>query len=169
MLVEDHPLTRLGVTRALSNDARFEVCAQAEDVEGAIQEAEKTRPDMIIVDMTLKQGTGIELIAQLRKRGIPAQTLVFTMHDESLFAEDAMRAGARGYVNKKAGIRTLIEALIRVVDGGIYLEPAFMDQVVRRLSQKGAGTECARPLKISRRTILSRRRKRRRRPISSPR
>ena len=135
MVVDDHPLARRGVTRLVARDARFDICGEADDVESALEQCEKCRPDAVIVDITLRHGSGIELIQKLRERGVDAKLIVLSMHDESLYAEEALRAGATGYVNKQEAGEKIVEALHRVLEGGIYLDPRFADQIVRRLAQ----------------------------------
>jgi DNA-binding NarL/FixJ family response regulator len=130
MVVDDHPLARRGVSRLVSRDPRFEVCAEADDVDSALKRFSEVRPDVLVVDITLKNGSGIELIQKLREHEPEVKVVVLSMHDESLYAEEALRAGEK-----------IVEALKRVLDGGVYLDPRFADQIVRRLAQpsKSAG------------------------------
>ena len=135
MVVDDHPLARRGVTRLVARDRRFEVCAEADDIDSAMTRFREVRPDVMVVDITLKTGSGIDLIQRIKQEDSDLKVVVLSMHDESLYAEEALRAGATGYVNKQEAGEKIVEALNRVMEGGVYLDPRFADQIVRRLSQ----------------------------------
>jgi DNA-binding NarL/FixJ family response regulator len=135
MIVDDHPLARRGLSRLVTRSDEFDVVAEADDIEAALAEYEHVHPDLMVVDITLRSGSGIELIQKLRDRGEEVQIVVLSMHDESLYAEEALRAGARGYVNKQEASEKILEAMHRVMEGGVYLDARFADQIVRRLAQ----------------------------------
>jgi DNA-binding NarL/FixJ family response regulator len=134
MVVDDHPLARRGVARLVDKDKRYEVIAEADDIGSALDAVEREHPDVLIVDITLKTGSGIDLIQRLRQRGDDVKIVVLSMHDESLYAEEALRAGATGYVNKSEAGDKILAAIERVLEGGVFLDPRFADQIVRRLA-----------------------------------
>jgi DNA-binding NarL/FixJ family response regulator len=135
MIVDDHPLARRGLARLVTRSEEFDVVGEADDVESALANFEEIHPDLMVIDISLKNGNGIELIHKLKARGEEVQIVVLSMHDESLYAEEALRAGARGYINKQEASEKIVEAMHRVMEGGVYLDPRFADQIVRRLAQ----------------------------------
>src|SRR5688572_4074762 len=100
LIVDDHPVMRRGLSQVVGDQPDMEVCGEAASVDEAMAMAEHNVPDLIIVDISLGDKNGIELIKQVRNRWPDVRMLVSSMHDESLFAERALRAGAMGYVNK---------------------------------------------------------------------
>ena len=96
-----------------------------------------TRPDLVIVDISLKQGNGIELIKRIKARCPATRIIVLSMHDESLYAERALRAGAMGYVNKQAPARSIIDAIREVLDGKLYLSENMTQRIMRRALNGG--------------------------------
>ena len=101
LIVDDHPLICSAVRALLESESGLEVCGSAEDVGEALELTLATAPDLVVVDISLKSGSGIELIKRLRGQCSQVKVLVLSMHDESLFAERALHAGALGYVNKQ--------------------------------------------------------------------
>jgi len=101
LIVDDHPLVRQGLIGLVSTQPDFQVCGEASSISEARQLADSTHPDVAIIDLTLTDGSGIELIKDLSESYPEMKLLVVTMHDELLFAERALRAGAMGYVNKQ--------------------------------------------------------------------
>jgi DNA-binding NarL/FixJ family response regulator len=131
-LVEDHPLFRRGVAELINQEPDLEVCGEAAGISEAISGIEQLRPDLVIVDISLKGTNGIELLKAMRAREPKLLTLVLSMHDESLYAERALRAGARGYVMKHEAPEQVMAALRKVLRGGLHLSPAMGMQLVRR-------------------------------------
>ena len=109
LIVDDHPIFRHGLGQLIGQENDLEVCGQAEDYHNAIKAVETLKPDMIIVDITLKDMSGIDLIKEVHKyhKGMPM--LVISMHDELLYAERAFRAGAKGYVMKQEASESVVE------------------------------------------------------------
>ena len=132
LIVDDHPLVRQGLIGLLSAERDFAICGEASGVAEARQLAAKTEPDVAIIDLTLKDGNGIELIKELHARSSKTKLLALTMHDESLFAERALRAGAVGYVSKDQASRTIIKAVRTVLAGSHYLSPSLTERMVQR-------------------------------------
>lgn len=136
MIVDDHPLVREGLAALISSDARLEICAEASGIAEARRLVAEARPDVAIVDLTLNDGNGLELIKEF-KAGYPEmKSLVLTMHEESLFAERAMRAGAAGYVHKQQASRTIVHAIRAVLAG----KPHLSEQMLQRMMQLAFGS-----------------------------
>lgn len=130
LLVDDHPLVRRGLAEVIRREPDLEICGEAGDVQEALREAERTLPDMVVVDLTLKSGHGLELIERLKNRRPPVKTLVSSMHDEMLFAERVLRAGAMGYITKEEPPETLLRAIRQVLHGEVYLSPRMTSRLL---------------------------------------
>src|SRR5262245_16923505 len=138
LIVDDHPLVREGLIGLLAAQSDFVVCGEASGVAEARQLVASTKPDVAIIDLTLSDGTGIELIKDLRARCPAVKLLVLSMHDESLYAERALRAGAVGYVSKHEASRTIVQAVRTILTGKLYLSPNMTELVVQRAFVAGA-------------------------------
>ncbi len=132
LIVDDHPAVREGLSIRLSRQPDLEVCGEAADVPAALRLAADTDPDVVVVDISLRSGDGIELIKRLRARDSRAKMLVWSMYGESLYAERALQAGAAGYITKGEATDTIVAAIRRVLAGGLYLSPGMTESVVRR-------------------------------------
>lgn len=121
MIVDDHPLVRDGLRTHISRQADLEVCGEAESEPAALQLLDSVQPDVVVVDISLKEGSGIDLIKQMAGHDQSPQMLVFSMYDEDIYAERALRAGARGFVNKQEDPQRLVEAIRRVRTGQFFL------------------------------------------------
>ena len=150
LIVDDHPAVREGLAIRISRQPDLEVCGEAGDVAGALQLVAATDPDVAVIDIALKTGNGIDLIKRIKARNGSIRMLVWSMYNESLYAERALQAGAMGYVNKEQATDQIIAAIRRVLDGKVYLSEAMADQVLRRAV--GGRTQ---PLKRSPAEILS--------------
>ena len=133
LLVDDHPVVRQGLARVIDEEPDLEVCGEAEDAEEALDRIEELSPDLVVVDLSLKGTSGLELIKRIRARFEGLKVLVLSMHDESLYAERALHAGARGYVMKQEDPQRLIEAARRVMDGELHLSEEMASRVLRRI------------------------------------
>ena len=109
MIVDDHPIVRRGLAELLARELDVDVCGGADNVADALVEVEKLRPDLVVVDMSLRDSHGIELIAQIAERWPEVKTLAWSMFDEKVFAERAVQAGAMGYLNKKEPIENVVQ------------------------------------------------------------
>lgn len=132
MIVDDHPMMRSGIAAQIANEPDMEVCGEADDVEPALRMVSETSPDLIIVDLSLKSGHGIDLVKRLRERNSNAKMLVNSMYDDTVYAERALQAGAMGYLNKQSAGESLITAIRTVLAGKIYLSPEMTDRVLKR-------------------------------------
>ena len=134
LLVDDHPVVRDGFADVINREADLMVCAVAEDRAGALQAIETCHPDLIVVDLTLKNSSGLELIKDIHVRWPKLLMLVVSMHNENLYAERVLRAGARGYITKQQATRDILQAIRRVSSGGIYLNESTGAAVLARLA-----------------------------------
>ena len=121
LLVEDHPMVRQGL-RLLLGQAGLEVCGEAESRAEALN-ALNTKPDLLLVDLTLWEESGLDLIRELQRTGAPQKVLVYSMHEDWLHVRQAFQAGAEGYVTKRELSEGLLEAIRTVMEGGIYTSP----------------------------------------------
>lgn len=121
LLVDDHPVVREGLARRINCERDLTVCGEAETARDALRAIASLRPDIVVVDLSLPRGHGLELIKDLKILHPKLRVLVFTMHDESLFAERALRAGARGYVMKQEPPNRLLAAIRTVLKGDYFL------------------------------------------------
>ena len=131
LIVDDHPLLRQGLIGLLSLQPDFEICGEASGVAEGRTVAADAHPDVAIIDLSLKDGSGIELIKEFKEQYPQMKSLVVSMHDELLFAERALRAGAVGYVSKQEAIRTIVQAVRTVLEGKLYLSQAMTERMVQ--------------------------------------
>ncbi len=133
VIVDDHPIVRQGLGLLIGQETDMEVCGEAEDIPGAIKAIETSRPDLAIVDISLKESSGIDLVKDFRVRAPELVILVMSMHEEAFYAERVLRAGARGYVMKEEATGTVITAIRRVMDGEIYLSDRMAAKMLSKL------------------------------------
>lgn len=132
LLVDDHPLMRRGMRVLIEQQGRFEVCAEADNAPEAIDLVRRLKPDLTIVDITLKSTNGIELTKGLRAQAPDMRILVVSMHDEEVYAERALRAGAMGYLMKQEASEMVITALERILGGEIYVSDRLKEKMLHR-------------------------------------
>jgi len=130
LVVDDHPVVRQGLRLLIDHEPDLEVCAEAETAADALQAVAAHGPDVAIVDLSLKGASGLGLIKDLRVRHADLPVLVLSMSDEGVYAERALRAGARGYLMKEAATDEVLTALRRVLDGGVYLSDAMASRLL---------------------------------------
>ena len=133
LLVDDHPIVRQGLARLISHEADLDVCGEAGDVPSAIQAVNDLKPDVVVADLSLKEGSGIDLIKTLGTQSSEIPILVLTMHEESFYAERALRAGARGYLTKQEASDKILTAIRQVVRGDIYVSERLSPKLLKRL------------------------------------
>ena len=129
LIVDDHPLLRDGLAKVINQQADLAVCGEAADARAGLAAAAQLRPDVVIADLTMDEGNGLDLIKDLHLRQPGLPVLVLSMHHENLYAERAVRAGARGYVMKREPIDAVLAALRKVLSG----QMALSEEIVRRL------------------------------------
>ncbi len=140
LVVDDHPLFRKGVVQMLSNEPDLEVRAEAESSPTALEAMRRTPVDLAIIDIGLHGSTnGIELTKSIRAEHPHVPILVLSMHDETLYADRALRAGARGYLMKREALDSVIAAVRTVLDGDIYVSPAMQKRMIAEHVGAGRG------------------------------
>jgi DNA-binding NarL/FixJ family response regulator len=133
LLVDDHPVTRQGIAVLINQEHDLTVCGEASSAPGAIELVQKESPDLAIVDITLKTTSGIELLKNMRALAPQMPVLVMSMHDESLYAERALRAGAMGYIMKHEASDKVLLAIRRVLSGELFLSDKMKEKMLHRL------------------------------------
>jgi DNA-binding NarL/FixJ family response regulator len=136
LLVDDHPLVRERLAEIINREADLTVSGEAEDRREAIDAILAKPPDLVIIDLTLKTSDGLELIKDIRARWPRLRMLVVSMHDESLYAERVIRAGAMGYITKQEATRKILLAIRRVLSGSIYLNEKIANRILARLADR---------------------------------
>lgn len=137
LIVDDHPILRKGLTLLINQEPDLIVCAEAEHAQMALDVIDNVSPDMAIVDISLPGIDGIELIKMLRLRHKDLPVLVVSMHDEALYAERSLRAGARGYIMKQEALEKVLVAIRKVLDGEIFVS----ERVTTKMLEKFVSTE----------------------------
>ncbi len=133
LLVDDHPITRQGVTVLINGECDLEVVGEADSAPSAIAFLQKQPADLAVIDITLKTTNGVELMKHIRVLAPDMPVLVMSMHDESLYAERAMRAGARGYIMKQEASRNVLTAIRTVLSGELYLSDKMKERMLYRI------------------------------------
>ncbi|MGA2797014.1 MAG: response regulator transcription factor [Thermoguttaceae bacterium] len=136
LIVEDHPITRRGLVELIAMEPDMEVCGEAAGMAEAIKQIEAVCPDVAIIDISLKDGNGLELIEHIKANHIDLNILVFSVHDELLFAERSIRAGALGYINKQESTENLLNAIRQVMHHEIYLSARMANRLMYSLASR---------------------------------
>jgi DNA-binding NarL/FixJ family response regulator len=132
LIVDDHPVAREGLAFRISLQSDFELCGEAIDVADALERIHEQQPDVVVVDIALRTGSGIDLIKRVKSHYPDVRMLAWSMHDESLYAERALRAGALGYIDKAQSTDKVVEAIRSVLSGKMFVS----GQVAERLLQR---------------------------------
>ncbi len=136
IIVDDHPIFRMGMAELLNQEHDFVVCGLAEDIGSARKLIQEHAPDLAIIDITLGGNNGLDLVKELSTQKKLFPILVLSMHDEQVWAERAIRAGARGYIMKKEASENVISALRNIRAGKIHVSARVMDRLLDRLQMK---------------------------------
>ncbi len=140
LLVDDHPITRQGMKALVNQQSNLEVCGEADNAAYAIELVGRLQPDLAIVDIALKTTNGIELTKNIKVQAPNLPVLIVSMHDEGLYAERALRAGAMGYLMKQEASEKIIAAIQRLLQGEIYLSDKIKEKMLHRfVNKKGEG------------------------------
>jgi DNA-binding NarL/FixJ family response regulator len=131
LIVDDHPMMRDGLAAQISTEADLSVCGEAEDVNEALQKVGDLNPDLVIIDISLKTGHGIDLIKRISERYPKMKMLVNSMYDETVYADRALQAGALGYLSKQTAREKLVTAIRTVLQGRTYLSPEMTDHILK--------------------------------------
>jgi DNA-binding NarL/FixJ family response regulator len=142
LLIDDHPIMRRGLAQLLGSEPGLEVCGEAGSAAEGLQAVASLNPDLVVMDLTLPDKGGLELLKDMQAQFPGQLCLVLSMHHEDLYGERALRAGARGYVMKEAAAEHLVAAVRRVLAGGIYLSEAMASRMLEMVAgqrQRAAG------------------------------
>ncbi len=137
LIVDDHPIVRQGLRRIMENEEDLVVCGEAETARDARIAIKELNPDVVIADISLKQGDGIELVRDVRAHHPQMPILVLSMHDEAIYAERMLSAGANGYIMKQAVSEQFLVSLRRVLEGGIYVSEAVGNNMIQKFASGG--------------------------------
>jgi DNA-binding NarL/FixJ family response regulator len=140
-IVDDHTLVREWLASMLQLEADFVLCGQADSASTALQGIKAALPDIALVDLSLKNGSGLDLIKDLRMQCPATRTVVLSMHEEIYFVERAFRAGARGYVTKRDSTHRIVEALRAVLAGQVYASADILAQLTERMVGHSPGKQ----------------------------
>ena len=133
-IVDDHPLVRDGLANLINAQRDLMVCGEAEDSTQALTKIRKTRPHVALIDISLKNESGLELVKDLRNQFPQVALIVLSMHDEALYAERSIRAGAQGYVMKREASKNVLASIRRVLEGGVYVSAKVASKMALGIS-----------------------------------
>ena len=134
VLVEDHPMFREQLAQLINKEPAMSVCGEADNVQAALRLIELKNPDIAIIDLTLKGASGLELLKDLKAKEIDVPVLVLSMHDEALYAERVLKAGARGYITKNEVSKEVMTAIYAVLRGEIYLPARIASRILESVA-----------------------------------
>jgi DNA-binding NarL/FixJ family response regulator len=141
LLVEDHPMFRERLATIISKRGDMAVCGEADNANDAIEMVERSQPNIAILDITLRGSNGLDFLKDLKARGIELPVLVLSMHDEAIYAERVLRAGARGYITKYEASSEVMAAIDQVLKGEVYLSRQMTSRMLGRFSIGTRGPE----------------------------
>jgi len=136
IIVEDHPIFRMGIKELIDQENDMTVIGDAEDVKGAVNLIEKQLPDLVIIDLSLKDSNGIELVKEIHNNYKKTSSLVLSMHDESLHAQRCIMAGAKGYIMKQEASESVVTAIRKIISGNIYVSPRIMSNILNQFQNQ---------------------------------
>lgn len=135
-IVDDHPVFCLGMSELINKESDLQVIGNEETAKTAMKVIEEQQPDLVIVDISLKDSDGLDLVQELSRHYEDLPVLVLSMYDESLYAERAIQAGARGYIMKQEAIPVVVKAIRHVLDGKIYASEKIKEAAFQRMASK---------------------------------
>lgn len=145
-IVDDHPIVREGLAQLINREPDLEVCGDAEEMNAALHNVTALKPDILIVDISLNGPDGLELLKHIRAKDPGLPILILSMHDESIYAERALRAGANGYIMKQEGTDRVLTALRRILNREIYVSDHVANKMLRQFAAGGSRTPNRSPL-----------------------
>ena len=148
LIVDDHPILRKGLTLLINQEPDLFVCSEAENAQMALESLDNVVPDMAIVDISLPGIDGIELIKELRLRHKEMPVLVVSMHDEALYAERSLRAGARGYIMKQEALEKVLVAIRKVLEGEIFVSERITTKMLEKFVSVEGVSQAASPIDL---------------------
>jgi DNA-binding NarL/FixJ family response regulator len=134
LLIDDHPIMRHGLAQLLRQEEGLEICGEAGSAREGLAAIEKKKPDLVILDLTLPDKHGLELVKDIHALHPDLKCLVLSMHDESLYAERALRSGARGYIMKEAAADHLVVAVRKILSGGVYVSDHMAARMIEQFT-----------------------------------
>lgn len=143
LLIDDHPIMRHGLAQLIGAEKGFAVCGQAGTAKDGLQAVASLKPDLVILDLTLPDKNGLELLKDIQAMHPGTRCLVLSMHDETVYGERVLRAGARGYIMKESAADHLVTATHKVLDGGIYLSEAMSSRMLEQLAAGRSKEACS--------------------------
>ena len=132
LVVDDHPIVRQGLAEMINREPDLSVCGDAADMQKAVHLIEALRPDILIVDISLDGPDGLDLLKHIRTQDPTLPVLILSMHDESIYAERALRAGANGYIMKQEATDNVLDALRRILNREIYVSPRITNKMLQQ-------------------------------------
>lgn len=144
-VVDDHPIVRQGLALLINSQPDLEVCGEAEETQAALAALDAARPDVLVVDISLSGPDGLDLVKAVRARTETLPVLMLSMHDESIYAERALRAGANGYIMKQEATDRLLTAIRRILNGEVYLSNRAASRMVQQYVKGPGGGRVRRP------------------------
>ncbi len=135
-IVDDHAVFREGLALLINQTGDLEVCGESGDAENAVRSVRQLIPDLVLLDISLKDSSGLEVMKDFKKLRVDIPVLVLSMHDEAYYADRAIRAGARGYIMKQEPSQKLLDAIRRVLEGKIYLSEKMTERVLDTMSDR---------------------------------
>lgn len=133
LIVDDHPLVRTGFAQLIGDTPDLKVCGEAADMATALKLIAQSTPDLAIIDLSLSGGSGLDLIERIKVKNSEILMLVASMHEESLYAERVLAAGARGYINKQEAQEKIIKAIRQVLSGKVYLSELMTERILNSM------------------------------------
>jgi len=140
LIVDDHPVVRDGLTTIINHERDMNVCGAADDARQALKAATALRPDVVVVDISLRNSDGIELTRSFKAKHPRLAVVVLSIHDESVYAERALLAGAKAYLMKDAASESIVKAIRRVLSGEIYVSNKMSNKLLHSIAANRAGT-----------------------------
>ncbi len=131
-ILDDHPIVRQGIGELINNENDMMICGGADNYQAALQAVETLKPDVILVDISLNGSSGLEFLKSLKVQYPDVKALILSMHDETLYAERALREGARGYIMKQEATEKIMDAVRHVMKGQIYLSDHMMERILEK-------------------------------------
>lgn len=153
VVVDEHPVVREGLRSMIARDGAFSICGEADDLRTGLSTVRELQPDIVVVEVSLKSSNGLELVRRLHSQNPDLPILVASIHDEELYAERALAAGARGFINKQFSGSQLLEALRQIRQGNIYLSDRLKDRLVERLTAAGGNRQTSPLHRLSEREL----------------
>ena len=153
LLVDDHPIVRQGLALLIDREADLSVCGEADGARSAFHAIETLRPDIVVLDISLNGPDGLEVLKEIRVKTGSLPVLILSMHDESIYAERAMRAGANGYIMKQEATEKVLVAIRRILQGDVYLSERLTTTMLQQYVRGGAATKSSPLLNLTDREL----------------